>query len=232
MMMSMTTSLWTTTSRIACVAGAVVALTACSSIKDDLGLTKNAPDEFAVVTKAPLVMPPDYQLRPPQPGAPAAREASASDQARQALLGTSAAPTTPAQDDLLAKAGANQADPDIRAKVAGENRELSNKTQTFSDQLLYGQAGAPAAATAAAPAATQQASVAVDPATGEPMAAAPTPAAPAAPAAPMIDPITGQPQVPAEAPAPASAETASAPTEPAAPAPQPQAKEEGWFDWF
>lgn len=228
MMMSMTTSLWTTTARIACVAGAVVALTACSSIKDDLGLTKNAPDEFAVVTKAPLVMPPDYSLRPPQPGAPGAREASASDQARQALLGTSAAPSSPAQNDLLAKAGADKADPDIRAKVAGENRELSNKTQTFSDQLLYGQT-APAAATAAAPAATQQAAVAIDPATGEPVAAAPV--APPAPTAPAIDPITGQPQVPAEA-APAPAETASAPAEPVAPSPQPAKEEDGWFDWF
>ena len=29
---------------------------------------KRSPDEFAVVRRAPLILPPDYGLRPPRPG--------------------------------------------------------------------------------------------------------------------------------------------------------------------
>ena len=34
-----------------------------------LGFEKSAPDEFAVVKRAPLTLPPEYGLRPPRPGA-------------------------------------------------------------------------------------------------------------------------------------------------------------------
>jgi hypothetical protein len=44
-------------------------LVGCDSIREAAGITKEPPDEFAVVTKAPLVIPPDYNLRPPKPGA-------------------------------------------------------------------------------------------------------------------------------------------------------------------
>jgi len=48
-----------------------LSLAACGgeSLSDTLGYGKSAPDEFAIVTKAPLVIPPDYSLRPPRPGA-------------------------------------------------------------------------------------------------------------------------------------------------------------------
>jgi hypothetical protein len=43
---------------------AITALSACGkNLQEDLGLVKKAPDEFAVVTRAPLSVPPDYTLR-------------------------------------------------------------------------------------------------------------------------------------------------------------------------
>ena len=45
-------------------------LSGCESLRNAAGLTKKSPDEFAVTTKAPLVIPPDFNLRPPLPGAP------------------------------------------------------------------------------------------------------------------------------------------------------------------
>ena len=43
---------------------------AMSQLSDEFGLGRsNGPDEFAVATRAPLSMPPDFSLRPPQPGA-------------------------------------------------------------------------------------------------------------------------------------------------------------------
>ena len=43
-------------------------------------------DEFAVVTRAPLSLPPDYGLRPPRPGAARPNEASPRDDAQEGLL--------------------------------------------------------------------------------------------------------------------------------------------------
>lgn len=57
------------------------------------------PDEFGVVSRAPLSQPPDYTLRPPRAGAKRPNETTPREQARQTLLGQSSpaagtAPTT------------------------------------------------------------------------------------------------------------------------------------------
>ena len=62
----------------ACVA-AGVSLTGCSSGGSSwtqaLGIEPTSPDEFAVESRAPLTLPPDYNLRPPErSAAPAARD--------------------------------------------------------------------------------------------------------------------------------------------------------------
>lgn len=44
------------------------ALTACESVNNILGLTKQSPDETRVTVFSPLVVPPDFNLRPPGPG--------------------------------------------------------------------------------------------------------------------------------------------------------------------
>ncbi|MEC7944356.1 MAG: DUF3035 domain-containing protein, partial [Pseudomonadota bacterium] len=58
---------------------AVVALTifvgGCEGVREAAGIAKKAPDEFAIITHAPLSMPPDYGLRPPRPGAERPQEA-------------------------------------------------------------------------------------------------------------------------------------------------------------
>ena len=55
-------------------------------MRKSFGLGKNAPDEFQVVRRAPLSLPPDFQLRPPQPGAVRPQEGSTTEQARSAVL--------------------------------------------------------------------------------------------------------------------------------------------------
>jgi hypothetical protein len=67
------------------------------TVQDALGMSKRAPDEFAVVRRAPLIVPPDYDLRPPDPGAPRPNIGTTSDQARVALTGNQSEPSTAAQ---------------------------------------------------------------------------------------------------------------------------------------
>src|SRR5882757_8914201 len=66
-----------------------VALMGCQSLRDAAGLQKKSPDEFAVTTKAPLVIPPDFNLRPPMPGAAPVNQTDPGVEAQQALFNTS-----------------------------------------------------------------------------------------------------------------------------------------------
>lgn len=117
-------------------------LVGCSSAKDQLGLTRSAPDEFAVVKRAPLALPPSYGLRPPAPGAPRPQEQSTNQQARQTVFGEDAPAmqeaTTASSSEalLLQKAGGNNADPTIRDKVDAETKDLSDRNQTVAKKIL------------------------------------------------------------------------------------------------
>jgi len=64
--------------------GATVLLSACGS--SGL-LSRDRPDEFAVQRQAPLVVPPDFSLTPPQPGAPRPADSTSAVQAQDALFG-------------------------------------------------------------------------------------------------------------------------------------------------
>ncbi len=116
-------------------------LAACSSAKEELGLTRQSPDEFSVVERAPLSLPPDYTLRPPRSGGPVAPGVASSEaQARRVILGsqsdTVAAPSS-ATESLLAKAGAAQPQPGIRAQLDKETAVISTQNKTVSEKLLF-----------------------------------------------------------------------------------------------
>ena len=69
--------------------GTALALAGCGNsdtLSRTFGLTRDAPDEFTVTTRAPLSMPPDFSLRPPRPGAPRPMEQSPRTQAEEALV--------------------------------------------------------------------------------------------------------------------------------------------------
>src|ERR1700757_2177735 len=72
------------------------ALSGCDSLQKAAGLNKKSPDEFAVTTRAPLVIPPDFNLRPPLPGAPPTNTLDPSSNAEQALFSSNTDPQTAA----------------------------------------------------------------------------------------------------------------------------------------
>ncbi|ABS61912.1 conserved hypothetical protein [Parvibaculum lavamentivorans DS-1] len=124
-----------------------VSLAACGgeSLRDTLGYGKSAPDEFAIVTKAPLVIPPDYSLRPPQPGAPRPQEMEIQPSigAQRALMGdasvaSSGSSTLSAGEQaLLSQSGGAEADPRIRQVVNAETRSLVEEDKTFVDNVIF-----------------------------------------------------------------------------------------------
>ena len=113
------------------------------------GLGKHAPDEFAVVTRAPLKLPPDYGLRPPSPGVARPQEQEVKDSARQILLqaGADGSADGAANGDrlsrgeaaLLTKAGASKTNSSIRAKVNRESSILAENDGDFISRIMFWQ---------------------------------------------------------------------------------------------
>ena len=125
-----------------------LSLSACDTLRREAGLTKQAPDEFAVVTKAPLIIPPNFNLRPPAPGAPPLNQEEPTDSAQAALF-NGADPATIAagmgnnvslgERMLLANAGAQNTDPGIRAELDADSRNSAAAAdQSFTDRVLNG----------------------------------------------------------------------------------------------
>lgn len=118
-------------------AALVTGLSGCG-VGRALGGGKNVPDEFAVVSKAPLVVPPEYSLLPPRPGEPRAEELASSAQARAALFGTTfSAEQSPGEQTLAAAAGGLSADPAIRAQIERETAGVVYKNESFADRIIF-----------------------------------------------------------------------------------------------
>ena len=121
---------------------AAFGLAGCQSTAQALGMAKVTPDEFRVVTKAPLVVPPDYSLRPPAPGKPRPQELQPESAARLALLGQREAEQRSEGEKLLvAKAGADKADPLIRYVVDDEFGDIAHKEKSFADRVMFWRGG-------------------------------------------------------------------------------------------
>jgi Protein of unknown function (DUF3035) len=137
-------------------------LTACGqgTVQNALGMGKRSPDEFSVVSRAPLILPPDYGLRPPGAGESRPGVDTPAEQARASLTGgdlQQPAGTAPARTDremvsaafdergqagtsgeraLLAEATTAPVDPQIRRKIAEENMQLAEVEQALFTRLV------------------------------------------------------------------------------------------------
>lgn len=129
------------------LAVAASALAGCDTIRNAAGMEKTAPDEFAVLTKAPLVIPPDYNLRPPRPGAVPTNQIEPTEAAQTALFGNDPAtiasqlPDTYSESEklLLANAGVQQIDPNIRAHLASDRKNMVGTDDGFTKDILFWQ---------------------------------------------------------------------------------------------
>ncbi len=147
----------------------LLALAGCArgSVQDALGMGKRAPDEFAVVARAPLIIPPDFDLRPPRPGEGRPAAGTTSDQARATLLGQTSVPAasglagdgqsigsgaSPGQQALVVEAGGSTANPQIRRQIAEENQSLAQVEQALFTRVMEWRQPSTLGATVDAPA--------------------------------------------------------------------------------
>lgn len=135
---------------------ALVALSACSSstVKDTLGLYRSAPDEYRVVARPPLSVPPQFGLRPPSNTDLPPGQVKASEQAEAVVLRgempsqtggeapakpakegkakPTATRTTSADANFLKKLGADQADPKVRDALVEEQYQRIEEKESGS----------------------------------------------------------------------------------------------------
>jgi hypothetical protein len=122
------------------------------------GSRRSGPDEFGVVTRAPLSQPPDYALRPPRTGAQRPNDVSPREEARTQLLNVTSrngdsryalasganGAAGAAQEDgpsrgehaLLKQADALNVDPDIRVLIDRENGRVK-EDDSLVDKLVF-----------------------------------------------------------------------------------------------
>ncbi len=123
---------------------AAVAMSGCGETRKALGWEKSPPDEFRIVSRAPLTLPPDYGLRPPAPGAARPNESSPQDAARTAVFGADRVANAPAnanvspgEQQILGRVGADRVDPGIRDQIDRETQSLADADRSFVDRLLF-----------------------------------------------------------------------------------------------
>jgi len=117
----------------------------CQDFMRAIGREKVVPDEFAVVSRAPLAVPPDFALRPPRYGAQRPQEVPPVDQARQTVfragedaksnLPPAAESRSPGEGELLREAGAATATPNIRQLI--DTEASGQMSDSFVDKLAF-----------------------------------------------------------------------------------------------
>ena len=131
---------------MASLAALALPLGGCSGNQEFLGRSRQAPDEFAVYSRAPLSMPPDFSLRPPGPGTTRTQAVAPRKAAKKAILGPRAdsaqatkglAGASPGTISLIRQTGGFNAAPAIRATVNRETSVMAKENKKFADKIIF-----------------------------------------------------------------------------------------------
>lgn len=149
----MTSRRWLAIGLLTTVAGFTAA---CSSdgFNETFGFGRNTPDEFAVVPRAPLTVPPGISLPPPTAGVSEFGIGTAADRGEAVIFGAQSdgvevveevtfqeevVSISPGESALLSQAGAGNIQPGIRVVVEEETRDLVVADDRFIDSIIFWQ---------------------------------------------------------------------------------------------
>lgn len=97
------------------------------------GYDRARPDEFLVARQAPLVVPPDFALTPPKPGAVRPQDTATNTQTLDALFGGNTSRSAGERATLGAAGGSDAADPGVRSTAGDPGTTVVNKGATTRD---------------------------------------------------------------------------------------------------
>ena len=122
-----------------------MSLSSCSNVRDALGQNKNAPDEFAVIARAPLSVPPNFNLRVPKLGAERPQESLARNGGKDVIFKNSI-PNKEQHNgvdllDIRKLLGTESANPNIRQVINDETQNMIFEDKLFIDKsFILGEA--------------------------------------------------------------------------------------------
>ncbi len=129
---------------------AVLATGCTSTQKRTIGLTRDAPDEFDVLSRAPLSIPPDFRLAEPNPGGESLSDRRADEIPRNTVFGTDDLDArvydasnpgplggqTTGERSFLGQAGAQNSTANIRQVIDGEARAVNEADDSFINKVI------------------------------------------------------------------------------------------------
>lgn len=112
--------------RTTAILAASILATTLSACGSNSLFSRDRPDEMAVSRQAPLVVPPDFALTPPAPGAARPGGESTAEQTLRALFG-GPAPRSATEAAVIGSADGQRGDPGIRSNVGSPNTQVVDK---------------------------------------------------------------------------------------------------------
>ena len=120
-------------------------LVSCNTVRDSAGVNRKVIDEYAVVENPPLVIPPNFNLLPPEQMESKNIEDIDSELAKEILFGLDEEENEIVSDnslitDIIKKTEAGQVDEEIRETInqdfAGEKSSANDETNFTSEEEL------------------------------------------------------------------------------------------------
>ena len=119
-----------------------LSLTSCNTVRDSAGVNRKVIDEYAVVENPPLVIPPNFNLLPPEQMESKDIEDTDTELAKEILFGleennNQINSNNSLINEIIKETGANEVDENIRSTIneefAGEKSSLDDET-SFTDK--------------------------------------------------------------------------------------------------
>ena len=108
-----------------------------SELSDVLGTNKLPPDEFTILTKPPLIVPPEYNLRPPAEGEIRPNVQQPNRQLQSILFGQNQTNDFSSSEiSLMTGSDVAEAIPNIKEVLDSEMRDVEEVSSNLESQVL------------------------------------------------------------------------------------------------
>ena len=113
-------------------------LITCNSFRESAGVNRKVVDEYSVIENPPLVIPPNFNLLPPDQLKSKKIEDVESDLAKEILFGLDASETSTESpsliNEIIEQTGANEVSSNIRENI---NQNFAGEKSTKNDETIF-----------------------------------------------------------------------------------------------